>query len=166
MKRVKLLSIVLSVVLVLGVSMVTMAADNDSVDVNYSITAINEIEISAGPVVLAITTATAGSDPDDATDATETYAITTNCAADGKMITAILDSAMPLGVTLKLTMTAPTGADAGTQVTLTDSAVNAITNIDAVSEANLGTSFVMSATAEAGIVSGTRTVTLTVVDDV
>ena len=61
--------------------------------VTYSVSAINELSVSGNPAALAVSTATAGSEPDDATDATTTYGISTN--QTGTKITAAIDTAMP-----------------------------------------------------------------------
>ena len=142
---------------------VMIAADNDNLTVTYEIQAINEL-VAGSDVSLTITSSTAGSDPDDVTDAS-TYDLTTNCGTDAKKITAAINTAMPSGMTLTLNATAPTGGTSSGGVTITNVAADVVTSIDAVSEAGLALNFTLAATAEAGVVtSATKTLTLTITD--
>jgi hypothetical protein len=129
--------------------------------VSYEVQAINQLSTSGSPS-LVISTATAGSAPTQAT-ASGSYAITTNETA--RKITIQINSAMPTGVTLKATLTAPTasGTSAGA-VTLTNSAQDAVNGISTVAESGLSIGYTLDATVAAGVVSaGTKTVTLTIV---
>ncbi len=139
------------------------AADNDALTVTYEVQAINEL-VAGADVTLTISTATAGSDPDDATDAS-TYDLTTNCGADAKKITAAIDTDMPAGLTLSLNAAAPTGGTSAGATTISSSAADVVTGVDAVSEGGIALNFTLSATAEAGVVaSATKTLTLTIVN--
>jgi hypothetical protein len=140
------------------------AAASDTITVNYEVTAINEINIDDASVTLTVSTATAGSNPDQAND-TATYDITTNCAADAKKITAAINTDMPSGLTLRVNMTAPTGGTSAGAVALSSTAANAVTAIDAVAESNISMTFTLDATAAAGVVSSaSKTCTLTIAD--
>ena len=155
-----------TVMLLLGVCATAFAASSISQTVTYQVSAINEISVSGNPGALIVSAATAGSQPTAVTDATTTYAITTNGSA--KRITGVLNTVMPAtGLSLKATVTAPsTGTSAG-QVTLTASAQSLVTAISAVAESGIAISYEFSATAAAGVVSSaTKTVTLTVADGV
>ena len=62
-------------------------------------------------------------------------------------------------------MTAPATGTSPGQLTITDSAVDVVTAISAVSEADIAMGFTLSATATAGVVSSAqKTLTLTIVD--
>ena len=139
-----------------------LCANTDSQTVNFSILAINEIDVAAGPVNLTVNTATAGSQPAAAT-APSSYSITTNADADSKKITADLDAAMPAGVTLQVTVAAPSGGStsAGT-VTLTTSAVDVVTGIEAVAASGVAINYTLSATVAAAPVTNSRVVTFTI----
>jgi hypothetical protein len=141
------------------------AAANDTATVNYSVSAINELNLDDATKTFAISTATAGAQPNSDGDQTGTYDITTNCAANAKKITAALDLAMPTGTSLIMNVSAPTGGTSAGDVTLTAVAQNAVTLIDGVAEANIGIYYVFAATVAAGVVTNTpKTLTLTLAD--
>ncbi|MFA4947012.1 MAG: hypothetical protein WC674_00695 [Candidatus Krumholzibacteriia bacterium] len=154
-----------SAMLLLGVCGTAFAASSTTQTVTYQVSAINEISVSGNPGALIVSAATAGSQPTAVTDATTTYAITTNGSL--KRITGVLNTAMPANTSLKVTVTAPsTGTGAG-QVTLTATAANLVTAIGAVAQSGIAISYEFSATAAAGVVaSAQKTVTLTVADAV
>jgi hypothetical protein len=131
--------------------------------VTYQVSAINEISVSGNPGAMNVSTATAGSSPDEVTDATTTYAITTN--GSSKKITAVINTAMPANVTLKINMTAPTGGTSAGDVILTNVAADAVTDISTLAESGKSITYKLSATPAAGVVpSASKTVTLTVAD--
>lgn len=126
--------------------------------VNITVDEIQQITVS-GPAALHITTATAGSAPTAVTDATTTYSLTSN--ANTKKITAKIDSAMPTGMALILTMTAPSVGTSAGAITLTAADQDMVTGIGKVSETK-ALSYQLTATAAAGVLAATtRTVTLT-----
>ena len=150
------------VALLIGMCGMVYAADNVNQTVTYSVSAINEISVSGNPAALLVSVATAGSEPDVDTDASTSYAITTNQSS--KKITGVLNSAMPDNTLLKVTLTAPTGGSAS-QVTLTATAQDLVTGISTLAESGLTISYELSATASAGVVaSASKIVTLTVAD--
>jgi hypothetical protein len=161
------LGILLAGVLVFGLTVPGWAAESDTITVNFAVAAINELNIDDASVTLTVNTATAGSEPDQATDSS-TYDITTN--ETGKKITAGLDSAMPAGATLYLNCTAPTGGtsegdvDISSAITGTSDA-DVVTGIDQVAEADITMTFKLSATVSSGVIaSDSRTCTLTLTD--
>src|SRR5438876_1671844 len=80
--------------------------------ITFQIDAINQIAFAGSPS-LVINTATAGSNPTNAS-ANATWAVTTN--QSGAKITASINSAMPSGLTLSANLSAPTGgSSAGSQ---------------------------------------------------
>lgn len=141
-------------------------AQTDTQDVTIIVEDINEIAIS-GNVTLTINSATGGGDPDDATDATTSYDLTTN--GSGKKITGILDGEYETGISLSITLAAPaaSGTSAGAQTLNMLTAVDLVTAIANVSEVGLGISYTASATSAAvpnGVAGETQTVTFTVTD--
>lgn len=142
----------------------SFAANSDTITVNYAVSAINELNIDDASVSLTVSAATAGANPDQAS-AGATYDITTNCATDAKKITAAINTDMPSGLTLKVNMTAPTGGTSAGAVTLSSTAANAVTAVDAIAQANISMTFTLDATAAAGVVaSASKTCTLTIAD--
>lgn len=161
MKAKKALVLVLTMALAaLGFSAIAQAADTDTQTVTYQVDAINEIEVSGNPGALTVSTATAGSQPDAATDNTTTYSITTN--GTGMKITGAIDSDMPDNVTLKVNLAAPSGATSPGDVALSNTAADLVTGISQVVDSGKTIAYTLSATVEAGVVESTnKTVTFT-----
>lgn len=129
-------------------------------NVTIQVNAISQIAITGGSPSLTITTATAGSNPTDATAAVS-WAITTN--QTNQKVTASINAAMPANVTLAVNLVAPTGATSANSQTLSTSAVDLVTGISTLAEGGLSATYTLSATPAAGVVaSTTRTVTYTV----
>ena len=164
----KRLSTIMTIVVALSMLFIAgpvMAGDNDTQTVGYEVSAINELAISGNPAAMTVNAATAGSEPDAVTDTSTSFAITTNCATDAKKITAVLDTAMPSGTTLKITLAAPAGATSAGEITLTASAQDVVTAIDGVASSGHQISYELDATVAAGVVSSAnKTVTLTIAD--
>lgn len=137
-----------------------VAAQTATQTVTFEVQAINQLSVSGNPGALTISTATAGNAPTSATSASTTWAITTN--ESNKKVTAAINSAMPAGVTLTLTLTAPGGAS-NSAVTLGTVAQDAVTGISKLNASGLTVTYGLDATTAAGTVaSTTRTVTLTI----
>jgi hypothetical protein len=152
-----------TVALLLGFFANANSADNVTQTVTYEVQAISEITVSGNPGALVISTATAGSEPSAATDATTSYSVTTN--GTNKRITGSIDTAMPSSTSLLVTLTAPTGGSSAGQVTLSMTAQDLVTGISTLAEGGLTISYEFTATAAAGVIaSSTKTVTLTVAD--
>jgi hypothetical protein len=131
--------------------------------VTFAVNSINKIAASGSPS-LTITTATAGSQPTQATFTTATYDITTNDST--RKITIEINADMPTGVTLKANLTAPTasGLSAGAVTLSHTTPLDAVTGITQVAQAGIAMAYTLDALVTAGVVaSDTRTVTLTVV---
>lgn len=162
-------SLALVFVLFMGMANVAFAQADDHV-VTIEVQAINEILI-AGDVTLTISSATPGSDPAPATDATS-YAITTNDAGGTTKITASTDQNVgSLGdgpandLVLSVTATAPTGGTSAGATSLSTVAADVVTGMAPVSEAGVALSYSLTATAETGQVASTAiTVTYTIVN--
>jgi hypothetical protein len=137
-----------------------LAGNTTTQTVTFEVQAIDEIAASGDPGALVVYTATAGSEPDVATDNTTTYAITTN--GTNKKITGEIDVAMPANTTLEVNLAAPTGGTSAGSVSLSASAADLVTGITQRAESGLTITYSLTATVSAGIVaSDTRTVTLT-----
>lgn len=129
-------------------------------NVTIQVNAINQIAVTGGSPSLAISTATAGSDPTDAT-ASVSWAITTN--QSNQKITASIDVALPANVSLAASLVAPSGATSAGSQALSITAVDLVTGISTLAASGLGLTYTLSATPEAGVVaSTTRTVTYTI----
>jgi hypothetical protein len=129
-------------------------------DVSYEVQAINQLAFSGSPT-LTISTATAGSAP-TSVNASATYAITTN--ETNQKVTAQIDSDMPAGVGLSVTLAAPSGGTSAGAVSLSTTAQDVVTGISTVNASGLGVSYTLTATSAAGVVpAGSRTVTYTIV---
>ena len=157
----KLKAVAVALVLFAGFSNAAMAQlASDDHTVTVEVAAISEIAIT-GNATLTINSATAGSDPDDATDTSTSYAVTTN--ESGVKITAETDVNMAAGVTLEVSAAAPAGASSAGDTTLSTTAADVVTGLGTVSQAGMGLSYTLSATAAAGQVASTAvTVTYTI----
>jgi hypothetical protein len=149
----------IAALLVAGTS--AFAADNASQTVSYEVQAINELSVSSPSVSLVVNSATAGSAPNAATSSSTSYAITTN--ESGRKIVGALNSDMPTGVTLSVTLGAPTGATSLGKVALGSTAIDLVTGISTLNETGKSIAYELAATSAAGVVpSASKTVTLTI----
>jgi hypothetical protein len=127
--------------------------------VSYEVTAINEISVAGSPS-LVINDATPGTGLTSAS-ASGTYAITTN--ETNRKVTAQIDTNMPSGVTLSVTLAAPTGGTSTGAVTLSTTAQDVVTGVSNVNQSGLSISYGLAATVAAGVVAaGNKTVTYTI----
>ncbi len=128
--------------------------------VTFAVNAINQIAFLGAPS-LTITTAVAGSAPTSVTDATASWAVTTN--QTGAKISASIASDMPAGLTLSSSLAAPTGGTSAGFLSLSTVAVDLVTGITKLAQGALGVSYTLDATPAAGVVtSATRVVTYTI----
>lgn len=118
-----------------GITAVIMAANTANQTVTFEVQAINEISVSGNPGTLTVSVATAGSQPNDATDNSTTYNITTN--GTNKKLTGSINTAMPANTDLKVNLTAPTGATSAGTVTLSTVAQNLVTGVTQKAEGSL-----------------------------
>jgi hypothetical protein len=157
----KLTAILAAAGLICATSGIALASDTATQTVTYEVAAINELSVSGNPGALIVSTATAGSAPDAVSDATTTYAITTN--ESDRKITAAIDTAMPAGVTLTANLAAPTVGTSTGAVALTATAVDLVTGISTLNESAKTITYGLSATPAAGVVaSASKVVTLTI----
>jgi hypothetical protein len=136
-----------------------VSAQAQTQTVTFAVNAINQIAFVGSPS-LTITTAVAGSAPTSVTDATASWAVTTN--QTGAKISASMP-AMPAGLTLSSSLSAPTGGTSAGFLALSATAVDLVTGITKLAQGSLGVSYKLDATAAAGVVtSSTRLVTYTI----
>jgi len=121
-----------------------------------------QISVSGSPAQMKVSAAVAGAAPTAVSNAATTYTLGSNPAGHFT-ITASINSPMPAGVTLKITLAASRGSSAGA-VTLSTVAQSVVTGITNKMSSQLIT-YNLSATAAAGVVAlQTRQVTLTQVN--
>lgn len=137
------------------------SAQTATQSVTFHVDTVNVISVSGDPGNLVINSATAGSAPDDATDASTSWAVTTNLSS--QKLTASLGTSMPSGVTLSLNLTAPTGGTSTGDVALSTTDQDVVTGVSTLNESGLAVNYTLSATAAAGVVAETtKTATLTI----
>jgi hypothetical protein len=146
--------------LALGMSTMPLLARSASAQtanqsVTIAVNAINQIAFTGSPS-LTITTAAAGSNPTSVSDASATWAVTTN--QTGAKINASIGSAMPAGVTLSVPLAAPAGASSAGSQSLGITAVDVVTGISKLAQGGLGVTYTLGATAAAGVVASTSRV--------
>jgi hypothetical protein len=151
----------LLVAVVLSATPAVLSAQTSATQtVTFAVSAINDIAVTGSPS-LTITAAPAGSAPTAVTDATGTWAVTTNQTA--AKISASIPSAMPTGLTLGVNLGAPAGATSAGLTTLGTVAVDLVTTITKLSQTGLTVTYQLSATTAAGVVtSATKVVTYTI----
>jgi len=129
MKRLMISLVVMT--LCLGVTGIAMSANTASHAVTITVNPINEIAIVGGDITLTISTATAGSPPDDTTNDTCSLSWTTNApSSQKKKITAQLNSDYSEGITLTVVVTinSGNGSTAG-KITLSSTPRDVVTGI-------------------------------------
>lgn len=165
MRTRKTFAVLFVVAALLCMAAAAYAADSATQTVTFEVEEINEITVSGNPGPLVVNAATAGGAPVAATDNTTTYSVTTN--ETGKKITAGIDEAMPTGTTLTVQLASSLATSAGA-VDISNATAGSV--VDVVTALSTGTdsaqaiSYTFSATAAAGVVSGTKTVTFTIAD--
>jgi hypothetical protein len=138
-------------------------AQTETATITYSIAQVSLVDI-AGDVTLTINSGTAGGGLTSATGST-TYSITNNFTSSGVKITGSLNTTMPAGTTLKLTLAAPSSGTSAGQKTMTTTAQDLVTGIGAVNQTGVSMDLTLEGTVEAGVInSATKTLTLTLVN--
>ncbi|MBI4859401.1 MAG: hypothetical protein HY815_03965 [Candidatus Riflebacteria bacterium] len=146
-KRAALGVVVLVLLPVLGASL--DAGNTASQTVTFEVRAVNEVSVSGNPDQLEILTATAGSQPDAAVDATTTYSLTTN--GRNRKLTAVLDSGLPPNVNLRVALAPMAGATSPGTVELSSvAAADVLTGITSARGTGLGVRYTLTADAAAG----------------
>ena len=133
----------MAIVVLLAFSSIAVAQSVNQ-NVTVTVSAINEISTSGGAISMTISTATAGSEPTDATDV-GTWAISTNQST--RKVTGQLDFLYSSGVTLKLNLAAPAGATStGTVTLIAASATDLVTGITQVAQSGMARTYTASTT--------------------
>jgi hypothetical protein len=129
--------------------------------VRFQVNAVNQIAVAGAPAAMVINTAVAGSAPTSVAAAGSTYAITTNEA--NQKITASLDQALPSGVTLEVSLAAPSGASSNGHVPLSTAGSDVVTGISSTTASALPINYRLSANASVQVGASARTVTFTII---
>ena len=138
----------------------TARAQSTTQTVSFAINAINQIAFAGAPS-LTVSTAIAGAAPSSVTNATATWAVTTN--QSGAKITASIPSGMPPGLTLSASLAPPLGATSAGFQPLGTVAADLVTGITKVAQASMLVTYSLDATAAAGVIPSTsRVVTYTI----
>ena len=150
--------ILATVALVAGAARAASAQTATQV-VTFQVSAVNQIAFVGSPSLI-VNTATAGSNPTSASDASSSWAVTTN--QSGAKITASINSNLPAGLTLSVQLGAPAGTTSiGNSLSTTS--VDLVTGITKLAQGGLGVTYSLDATPAAGVVASTsRTVTYTI----
>jgi hypothetical protein len=137
-----------------------LSAQHARQTVTFRIDAINEIGVQGSPS-LTMVSAPAGSGPTSVTASGNSWSVTTN--ENNTRVTASLSEDMPPGVTLSLTLGAPTGAVSRGPQPLSRTSVDLVTNLSRVAVSGLPLVYQLDAAPTAGVVvAGTRTVVFTI----
>jgi hypothetical protein len=130
--------------------------------VRFQVGAVNQIAVSGSPAPMIVSSAAPGSAPTPVVVVGTSYAITTN--EPNKKITASIDQAMPLGITLEVTLAPPGGASSAGSVSLNTAAADVVTGISTLNASSLPITYRLSVSTGTVVgASGDRTVTFTVV---
>lgn len=127
--------------------------------VTYTIDATSGISVSGDPAPMEFTCLNTTSGTETVIDTSTTYNVITNQAV--QIITAQLDSNIPTGLILILTLTAPSGATSS-PVTLNNTNQTAVSGISNLYATDLQIEYRLTANVNAPIGAITRTVTLTI----
>ena len=119
------------------------------------------LTVSGSPPTFVVSTAIAGSQPTSISSSL-TYFVKAKHPAGSQKITAQLDSPMPLGTTLSLSMVTPPSAVSMGTVSLDATPRDILISVDKENGSTYGMTYTFSATVAAGVVpSQSRLVTLT-----
>jgi hypothetical protein len=122
------------------------------------------IAVSGSPSLLRISTAVAGSEPIAVSNSSTTYTVTTGQPNRLNNVSARLNAAMPVGLTLNATFAAPPGATSLGPIALDATARDVVTGIPRRTNSTQGITYELVATVAAGVVpNSSRTITLTIV---
>ncbi len=120
------------------------------------------VTTTGAPDPLIVRTAIAGHAPDDAVGSGGTYSVVVT--STNQKITGQIDTPMPPGVTLRVTLVAPSGATSLGAVSLDTSPRDLVTGLQVGTFSNMTITYRLEATTAAGVVPpASRSVTLKVV---
>ena len=119
---------------------------------------------AGAPTLMRVSSAVAGSQPAPIVRAGGTYTVVTLTPNKTWAITARLNSNMPTGSTMAITLAAPPGATSLGAVALDVTARNVVTGIPRNTTSTQNITYTFTATAAAGVIPlSSRTVTLTII---
>jgi hypothetical protein len=154
----KATSVRLAAVLLMALASVAWAADNDNHQVTVTVDDINELAVTGGDITLTISAATAGQNPNQATDATCGLLWTVNTT--NKKIT-VATNQSSFAHTLRVQATSVSGGTSAGEVTISDTAQDLVTGV-ATTLGNCTLSYRATATAAQGTQSVAHTITYTI----
>jgi hypothetical protein len=134
-----------------ALSSVSAQAQTATQTVLFAVNAINKVAFTGAPS-LTITTAVAGSAPTSVTDASATWAVTTNQST--AKITASIPAAMAAGLTLSSSLAAPAGATSLGFQSLSATPVDLVNTVTKVAQSGMVVTYKLDATPAAGVVVG------------
>jgi hypothetical protein len=152
--------VALTGVMVLGAAFQSAQAQTATQTVRFQVIPMSRIAVSGASASLVVSSAAPGAAPTSASMGGSSYGITTN--ETNQKITAALDSPMPSGMTLTVSLAAPSGAASAGSMTLGTSSADVVTGISTVSASALPITYTLSASSTAPVAPGTRTVTFTI----
>ncbi len=121
------------------------------------------LSVSGSPSALKVTAAVAGSPPTPVNNSATTYTAKAKKANQPQKIVAHLNTGMPAGTTLSITLVALPGATSAGAVALTTVDQMLVTNITNTTNKTAGIAYTFSATSAAGVVtSSSKTITFTI----
>jgi hypothetical protein len=129
--------------------------------VNFQVNAVNQLAVTGNPAPLVVSSAVAGSGPTSATMGGTSYAISTN--ETNQKIIASINATMPAGLSLEVSLAAPSGAASLGHVPLGTTGADVVTGISATTASALPINYRLNASPSAQLGSAARTVTFTVV---
>jgi hypothetical protein len=122
---------------------------------------IGTLTVAGTPGLLRVSSAVAGSEP-ASVSTTATYTVKATKANKPQKVTGQIDVAMPVGMTLTVTLSPTTGATSNGPVAMDAIARDLVGNITHLTAQTGTITYTLTATAAAGVLTGTRTVTLTI----
>ncbi len=121
--------------------------------ITLQVNAINELAVSRNPGTLIVRR------NQEAVDSSTTYAIMTNTR--NKKITVAIDTPMPRGVFLRMSLKPPAGANSAGEAVLSTTAADLVTGINPIATRDLAISYKLLTNSQAEVQTGRRTVVLT-----
>jgi hypothetical protein len=129
--------------------------------VHFQVNPVNQLAVSGNPAPLVVSSAVAGSMPTSASVSGTSYAVSTN--ETNQKIIASINATMPAGLSLEVSLAAPSGAASAGPVTLGTSGADVVTGITATAASALPITYRLNASPSADLTSQARTVTFTIV---
>ena len=145
---------------IMGTPASSARAQTTTQTLTFAVSAINQITFVGAPS-LTVSAALPGAAPSSVTDATATWAVTTNQTT--AKITASIPTIMPAGLTLSSKLAPPLGATSAGFMPLGPVAIDLVTGITKIAQGAMIVTYKLDATAAAGVVTASsRIVTYTI----